>query len=243
MLPSQRRQEREASRFPFPGLGVEGGQSIAIAPDGQYAYVVEADYGTVTPVNLRTDTAAAPVTVFKPNITPSVSNDIAIAPDGKTAYVASEKYAIVTPIDLTTQTRGRPITPGLPINANHGLGLAITPDGKTLYVASFDDRSVIPIDLTTNKPEAPIRFLGVPGTIAVTPDGKTLYVTVLGTLAGVKPPYPGFVVPIATASNTVGSPIKVGLEPTAIAITPDGKTAYVANSSVTGRTALVLRER
>jgi YVTN family beta-propeller protein len=38
------------------------------------------------------------------------------------------------------------------------------------------------------------------------------------------------VTPISTATGTAGKPIKVGLFPDAIAITPDGKTAYVASS-------------
>ena len=37
------------------------------------------------------------------------------------------------------------------------------------------------------------------------------------------------VTPIATATNTAGTAIPVGLRPIGIAITPDGKTAYVAN--------------
>ena len=40
-------------------------------------------------------------------------------------------------------------------------------------------------------------------------------------------PYSGTVTPIATATNTAGPPIPVGADPNAIAITPDGKTAYV----------------
>ena len=36
--------------------------------------------------------------------------------------------------------------------------------------------------------------------------------------------------PIRTATNTAGTPIPVGNDPDGIAITPDGKTAYVANS-------------
>jgi DNA-binding beta-propeller fold protein YncE len=35
--------------------------------------------------------------------------------------------------------------------------------------------------------------------------------------------------PIATATNTRGKPIKIGAIPTAIAITPDGRTAYIAD--------------
>jgi YVTN family beta-propeller protein len=37
------------------------------------------------------------------------------------------------------------------------------------------------------------------------------------------------VTPIATATNTAGPPIAVGNEPIRVAITPDGKTAYVTN--------------
>ena len=39
--------------------------------------------------------------------------------------------------------------------------------------------------------------------------------------------------PIATATNTAGPPIPIGRYPDAIAITPDGKTAYVANDDQT----------
>ena len=39
----------------------------------------------------------------------------------------------------------------------------------------------------------------------------------------------GTVTPIRTATNTALAPIKAGASPAAIVITPDGKTAYVAN--------------
>jgi YVTN family beta-propeller protein len=39
------------------------------------------------------------------------------------------------------------------------------------------------------------------------------------------------VTPIDLATNALGKPIRVGGSPDAIAITPDGKTAYVGNSS------------
>ena len=39
------------------------------------------------------------------------------------------------------------------------------------------------------------------------------------------------VTPIRAADGTAGKPIKVGLFPDAIAITPDGKTAYVATTA------------
>ncbi len=39
------------------------------------------------------------------------------------------------------------------------------------------------------------------------------------------------VTPISTATNKAGKAIKVGIAPYYIAITPNGKTAYVANSN------------
>ncbi len=53
-----------------------------------------------------------------------------------------------------------------------------------------------------------------------TPDGKTAYV------ANGEGPI-GTVVPISTATNTPGKPIRIGLG-LGIAITPDGKTLYAA---------------
>jgi YVTN family beta-propeller protein len=39
----------------------------------------------------------------------------------------------------------------------------------------------------------------------------------------------GTVTPITVATNTAGTPINVGTHPVAIAITPNGLTAYVVN--------------
>lgn len=41
----------------------------------------------------------------------------------------------------------------------------------------------------------------------------------------------GTVTPISTVTNTRGAAIKVGTDPIGISITPDGKTAYVLNST------------
>ncbi|HLX51288.1 MAG TPA: hypothetical protein VKS82_23435 [Streptosporangiaceae bacterium] len=46
--------------------------------------------------------------------------------------------------------------------------------------------------------------------------------------------------PITIATNTVGKPIPVGRRPTEIAITPDGKTAYVSDSWQRGVTPITI---
>ena len=50
----------------------------------------------------------------------------------------------------------------------------------------------------------------------------------------------GTVTPIRTATNTALAPIKVGESPVAIAITPDGQTAYVVFGSGPSRPGIVI---
>ena len=47
---------------------------------------------------------------------------------------------------------------------------------------------------------------------------------------------PSGVIPVATATNSLGRPIKIGAIPAAIAIAPDGKAAYVVSYSPKGTT-------
>ena len=90
------------------------------------------------------------------------------------------------------------------------------------------------INTATNTALKPITVgLGV-NAIAVTPNGKTVYVSsgariTNGTVCGSVGPQTGAntVTPISTATNMPGKPINAGESPGAIAITPDGKTAYV----------------
>src|SRR6516165_7271315 len=42
---------------------------------------------------------------------------------------------------------------------------------------------------------------------------------------------PGTVTPISTATNTAGKPIRAGGTPSAMVVTPDGRTIYVGNYS------------
>ena len=91
----------------------------------------------------------------------------------------------------------------------------------TVWVANYrGQESVTPISTTTNQAGTPIGLGSTVNTVslAATPNGKTVYVTLS----------PNRVIPISTATNTAGKPIKVGKEPDAIAVTPDGRTAYVA---------------
>ena len=99
--------------------------------------------------------------------------------------------------------------------------------GATIYVANLASHDITPIDASTGIAAKPIG-LGTlsPVALAVAPGAKTLYVVAVG---GDEDGSPGSVVPIATATDRPGRPIAVGTAPQAIAITPNGKRAYVLN--------------
>ena len=104
----------------------------------------------------------------------------------------------------------------------------------TVYVAYYiihgvkGSGAVIPINTATNQAGKPIRVNT--GQITINPDGKTAYA--VNEAAGT-------VIPIRTAANTPGQPIHVARRPPSfgphsigpdfVAITPDGRTGYVAD--------------
>ncbi len=228
-----------------------GPYAIATAPDGKWAYVVDAGFseartvsaykhfpvfkGSIVPVNLVTGRASKPIYSGLGPIS------IAITPNGKWAYVAdmgllggigNSSFAVdastVTPIDLATDRPGRPIQVGPGPGA-----VAITPNGKWAYVADTGTpvhpvNYVVPINLATGKVGSPIHTGISPMAIAITPNGKWAYVADTGwpqaRLQG------HYVTPINLATNRPGKPIPVGAGPTWVAITPNGKWAYVADS-------------
>jgi YVTN family beta-propeller protein len=87
---------------------------------------------------------------------------------------------------------------------------------QTAYVAT--NSGVVAVSVATGKPAVAIKVAGTAG-VATTPDGQT--VLVAGT---------GGVTPISTTTGEAGGTVKTGKLPNALAITPDGATAYVVNS-------------
>ena len=90
------------------------------------------------------------------------------------------------------------------------------------------------INTATNTALKPITVGIGTSAIAVTPNGKTVYVSsgasiVNGMVCGSGGPQTAAstVTPISTATNKPGKPINAGKSPGPIAITPDGRTAYV----------------
>lgn len=211
-----------------------GADAIAITPDGKTAYVVNQESGTVTPVTTATNTAGTPITVGE------YPSAIAITPDGRTAYVVNSGNGIVpgtvTPISIQANAAGSPIAVGpLP------RAIMITPDGRTAYVVTAAAGApVTPINTATNTAGVPISLGGQAGTLTISPDGKTIYVTHQATSASATTIT---ISRIYLGSHAVGRPITAPI-PDAnadfLAITPDGKTAYLAGYNASSYSGTLL---
>ncbi len=226
--------------------GFDGPSGMVIMPNGTTAYVN--NYGgpggvgsgngtTVRVVNLNTDTITGPaITVGQ---APAA---LAITPDGN--FVYSINYVDGNPgtgtisvIDTNTNTIVATI-PGF----SGPYGIAITPDGNYAYVTNFGSNNFEPvgttvsvIDLTTNTIINTIEVGIQPSGVAITPDGKYVYISnyytlYLGPGFTDLTAFQGTINIIDTATHQVILPvINVGASPDYIAISPDGKYAYVTN--------------
>ena len=165
----------------------------------------------MTPIATATNTAGPPIPVGDYPLA------IAITPDGKTAYVANCGLGHGDP-DHDRHQHRRPADPG----RRRSHAIAITPDGKTAYVANDDSSgTVTPITTATNTAGAPI------------PVGD--YPVCHRDHAGRqdrlrRQPRLGHGDPDHDRHQHRRTADHDRRPPRAIAITPDGKTAYVANT-------------
>ena len=127
--------------------------------------------------------------------------------------------------------------------------IVVTPDRKKAYVANSgwgkkaqSQYTVSSIDLTNFRILSNIPVGTGPIYLAITPDGRTVLAADMGiydSTDGQTMQDGTTITPINVSNDSAETPIHVGLGPGAIAITPDGKTAYV---TLTGTPTNVLSE-
>jgi YVTN family beta-propeller protein len=144
-----------------------------------------------------------------------------------TAFVANTGSNSVSTFDVKTRTKN-------PTDIAVGttpVGVTITPNGKTAFVGNRDSGTVSTIDVKTRtKNPTDIPVGPRPAGAVFTPDGRTAFVT-NGLLA------PGPIVPGSDTVSTIdvktrtkdATDITVGRLPALEAVTPDGRTVFVAN--------------
>jgi YVTN family beta-propeller protein len=189
-------------------------------PRSGAAYVVDGRRNEVIPIDLATDTAEPAIHGF------DAPGQLVISPDGGTAYVVNAGTDTVVPIDLATNT----VEPAI-----RGFGppgpIAISPDGRTAYVFE-DDRRLVPIDLQVDVAEPAITFRPGSGvgehaeSLAISRNGRN---AILGSFNARRRVVSGTVAVVDLRSGRVKAVVHGFVHPSAIAIAPNGRTAYVAD--------------
>jgi DNA-binding beta-propeller fold protein YncE len=188
-----------------------------MSPNGRTLYVADdnapANYGVVWPLDLVTGQRGGAIRVTGPAFR------LAIKPDGRMLYATDG--SVITPIDPATGTTKAPIQPGLAPGPN-SLPILMSRDGRTLYIAG--EARIRRYDLAAGRFGADIRA-SWPEAMLLSRDGATLWYASFGNE----------VVAVDLATGTVKARIKVKTEPVALAMTPNGRTLYVAIAG-SGRT-------
>ena len=188
--------------------------------------------GSVTLIDTRTNTRGATVPVGR------LPTQIVLTPAGTTAYVLNTWSNSVSMISAGSgAAASRTIRAG-----RYPLGIAMTPSGNRVFLTRHQNEgtgSVLPVKVSTGvagQAVSPPRQQGyISDAIAVSPDGREVY----AAEDGLDSPWEGLL-PIRTAGDRRGSPIKIGQFPYGIqsmVFTPDGKTLYVLTG--TGRKVLL----
>ncbi len=196
----------------------------AIAPDGKHAYVAVQNpfHGDkVSVIDTATNQVSATIKAAGPD-------QVAISPGGKHLYVADDKGGLSV-VDTATNQVSATIRLGEAANA-----MAVTPDGKRLYVTG-NSGTVSVVNLAKRKIVRTIPGAGTGG-LAISPNGSRAYVVGVDNKAR-----QGKVSVINTSTGAVTRTIPIGdtppttgpgryFLPSEVAVTPDGKSAYVVGS-------------
>jgi YVTN family beta-propeller protein len=163
---------------------------------------------------------------------------LALSPDGKTLVTANSgthpfSASIITPLD-SPEPQVAQIPPGFkPADADPDsvfMGVAVGPDNRTLYLSEGDNGRIGIFDLVTHQRLYSVSIDGafqgktyansLTASMQLSPDGRRLYVLDLAHFR---------LVILDTDSKDVVASIPVGRMPFGLALSPDGKFAYVSN--------------
>jgi len=205
---------------------------LAFSPDGTHAYASAGGDNKIRIYDVvgQQLTETAPIMLPLPvdangnkvNLFPA---GLSISPDGKMLYVADNLGDRMSVIDLTTDTATATIAVG-----HNPYTTLVSKDGKTVYVSNWGDTTISIVDVSGATPTVTqtIQVGTHPTALLLNPVNSELYVANADS---------DTISVLDTTTNTVvrtinltpfpGSPFGAG--PSALAISSDGGTLYVAN--------------
>ena len=214
----------------LPGTPVLGDYAIAVGPGGRTAYVDTSPvvggtpHDEVVPINLVTQRAGAPIALPGTGGT----HAIVVSPDGTTVWAASGSS--VVPVDVGTGRAGTPVR--VP-SAGTVSSLVFDPSGSTLY--ALGNASVVPISVVRRAvgpaiaTSLTVSSTDSPHGMTLDPAGTSLVVVGQGGST-----FGGRILTVPLPSGPATAPASFDVfgnvsSPSAVAVTPDGKLALVAD--------------
>lgn len=190
---------------------------VTLSPDGKRVYVVNTGSRSLSIINAAQGAVTAEVALGNHPI------DIATNPDGSVLYVSGDYPGQVSVVDPSLAAVSATIAIGDSLG-----GLAVHPDGQTLYVVDSGNNALAVVDVATREVVQRLPVGQTPVDVTLTQDGRIAYVSNLfGTGA----------VSVIDTENGAGIET-ITLPGPALAqgaaVTPDGRTLYVALRGASG---------
>ncbi len=200
--------------------------NIAIHPDGKWAAVLHAGYGEheIVMVELKKD---KPRLVSRVSL-PQTFYGICFAPDGKTLYASGGEFEVVHAFafDRGLLSEPRDIRVAAVSDTFVVAGVAVDAAGQTLFAAGAwgDAVAVVPLDKPSDRRTVALDKGSFPYACLPDPKSGRLFVSLWGKAA---------VAVIDPTTAKLTATWKTESHPTEMALSPDGKTLFVAcaNSS------------
>ncbi len=202
-------------------------QSWAIAPTGRYLYLARASRlgrrgrqipASILPVRTKSGRPGRPITI--PSSLPDPNGPMAVSPNGRVLYYSTVFPDAVVQVDLRARRLGHPIRVG-PASFQPEQML-FAHDSRRLYVLGENGSNtrLTEINVITRRVIGSVSIRGFPDDMAITPGGREVYVTSdLRTVTAVR-----------TSRLAVIKKINVAFA-TAVAVAPNGRTAYVTGAA------------
>jgi YVTN family beta-propeller protein len=205
--------------------------AILETPDRTRAFLLDTSHGDVIPVNLVSGHVGASIPVGKLPV------DEEMSADGSTLYVTDNLSGTVIPINTTTDR----LEPAQPLT--QGVGFYVpSPVGSGALVGSHTSAGQPGVVYFYN----PATGSGTPVQVGAdraasafySKNGATVWINESGTNSK-----PGVLIPVDVATHKPGVPIKVGVAPSAYALTPSGQTVVIANQADSTLSVIDLAKR
>ena len=212
--------------------------AIAISPDGTSVYAANNVSGTISMFSRNTVSgslsAMAPATITSG----SGPYSIVVSSDGTSVYNANRNSDTISMFVRTTSTGALTALSPLTIStSSHPEKIAISPDGSSVYFANGLSNTISMYSRNTSTGALtalamPTISTPTPMAISISPDGTSAYVANGSSVNTYtvsmfsRDASTGSLTALATPTITLG-----GADPVDIAISPDGKSVYVVNTT------------